>query len=53
MWLQWSIYCCKRNFRGNNIAHDKKLALKNNATFISCIIKINNTLTDDAEDLYI
>ena len=29
----------------------KKLALKNNATFISCISKINNTLTDNAENL--
>ena len=35
----------------NNAAYDKKLAFKSNAPFISCISKINNTLTDNAEDL--
>ena len=35
----------------DNNAHDKKLALKNNAPFISCISKINGTLVDNAEDL--
>ena len=35
----------------NNDAYDKKLALKNNAPFLSCISKINNTLIDNAEDL--
>ena len=35
----------------NNNAYDKKLALKNNAPFLSCISKINNTFTDNAEDL--
>ena len=35
----------------NNDAHVKKLAFKNNAPFISCIWKINNTLIDNAEDL--
>ena len=35
----------------NNDAYDEKLALKNNAPFISCISKINNTLLDNAEDL--
>ena len=35
----------------NNNAYDKKLAFKNNAPFISCISKINNTLIDNAEDL--
>ena len=29
----------------------KKLAFKNNAPFVSCISKNNNTLTDNAEDL--
>ena len=29
----------------------KKIAFKNNAPFASCISKINNTLTDNAEDL--
>ena len=35
----------------NNNAYDKKLAFKNNASFISCVSKINNTLIDNAEDL--
>ena len=35
----------------NNDAYDKKLAFKSNAPFISCILKINNTLIDNAEDL--
>ena len=35
----------------DNDAYDKKLAFKNNAPFISCITKINNTLIDNAEDL--
>ena len=29
----------------------KKLAFKNNEPFISCILKIDNTLIDNAEDL--
>ena len=32
---------------------NKKLALKNNAPFRSCISKINNTFIDNAEDLVI
>ena len=35
----------------NNDSYDKKLALENNATFTSCILKINNTLIDNTEDL--
>ena len=35
----------------DNDAYDKKLALKNNAPFNSCITKINNTLIDNEEDL--
>ena len=35
----------------NNDMHDKKLALKNNGPVTSCILKINNTLIDNAEDL--
>ena len=35
----------------NNNGYDKKLAFKNNAPFLSCISKINNTLIDNAEDL--
>ena len=34
-----------------NDAYDKKLAFKNNSSFISCISKINNTLIDNAEYL--
>ena len=34
-----------------NNAHDKKLAYKDNAPFVSCISRINNTLIDNAEDL--
>ena len=35
----------------DNDAHDKKLALKNNAPFFSCVLKINNTLIGNAENL--
>ena len=35
----------------NTYGYEKKLAFKNNAPFISCISKINNTLIDNAEDL--
>ena len=40
-------------FEGNNAAKvkDKTLILKNNATFRSCISKINNTFIDNSEDL--
>ena len=38
--------------KGNNDEYDRKLAFKNNAPFIGCISKINNTLIDNAEDLY-
>ena len=34
-----------------NSRKNRPLAFKNNAPFISCISKINNTLIDDAEDL--
>ena len=37
--------------RNPNNVYDKKLAFKNNAPFVSCISKINNTLIDNAEDL--
>ena len=39
------------DIRPNNSSYDKKLAFKNNAPFISCISKIDNTLIDNAEDL--
>ena len=35
----------------NNNTYDKKLAFENNASFVSCILKINNTLLNNAEDL--
>ena len=35
----------------DNNMYDKKLTFKNNALFVSCISKINNTLIDNAEDL--
>ena len=35
----------------NNPNYDKKLAFRSNAPFTSCILKINNTLIDNAEDL--
>ena len=37
--------------RSNNDAYGKKLSFKNNALFISCTSKINNTLIDNTEDL--
>ena len=39
------------NNDANNNAYDKKLALKNNAPFISCISKIKGELIENAEDL--
>ena len=35
----------------NTNRRNKKLTFKNNAPFTSCISKVNNTLTDNAEDL--
>ena len=37
--------------RLNDDVYDKKLTFKKNASFISCISKINNTLIDNAEEL--
>ena len=39
------------NNDANNDAYDKKLAFKNNASFISCISKRNGILIENAEDL--
>ena len=37
---------------GNNINYyDRKVALKNSAPFFNCILKINNQLIEDAQDL--
>ena len=35
----------------NDAAYDRKLALKHNSLFFSCVTKINNTLIEDADDL--
>ena len=35
----------------DNNAYDKKLALKNNAPFISCVTRINGKMTKVAQDL--
>ena len=35
----------------NFASNDKKLAFKNNAPFVTCISKINNTLIDNEKDL--
>ena len=35
----------------DNNAYDKKNAFKSNASFISCILKINNILINNAKDL--
>ena len=35
----------------DNNAYEKKLAFKNNAPFVSCISKVNNTLIDNAKVL--
>ena len=35
----------------NRSRKNRFLAFKNNAPFISCISKVNNSLIDDAEDL--
>ena len=57
MWLQWCIYCYKRKCycsdRKNRAidGYNGSLILKSNALFINCISKINNALTDNAEDL--
>ena len=35
----------------NNANFDRRLTLKNNALFITCILKINDKLVENAEDL--
>ena len=39
------------NDANENVNAEKDVAFKNNATFRSCILKINNTLIDNAENL--
>ena len=54
MWKQWCIRCFKGTInvtKPDTDTHAKKLAFKNNVLFISCVSKINNVLTDNAEHL--
>ena len=55
MWLQKHIYRCTRNnncWRRNDVkTRNKNIIFKNNASFISCILKINNTFIENEEDL--
>ena len=37
----------------NNIVYSRKLALKNSGPFFNCVLKINNQLIEDAQDLHI
>ena len=48
MWVKGKITVTDPN---NNANFDRRLALKNNALFISCIPKINSELVENAEDL--
>ena len=41
----------EQNTNINNDGHNKPFVFKNNAPFISCILKINSVLIDNAEDL--
>ena len=52
MWLQWCILLLNELLLlQNQIMQKKGVAFKNNAPLINCIVKINNVLTDNAEDL--
>ena len=48
MWAKGKITVTNPN---NNANFDRRLTLKNNAPFISCISKINSELVENAEDL--
>ena len=48
VWVKRKIIVTDRN---NNANFDRRLTLKNNAPFISCISKINGELVENAEDL--
>ena len=48
VWVKRKIIVTDRN---NNANFDRRLTLKNNAPFISCISKINGELAENAEDL--
>ena len=49
--VKGDITLTKTNRRGIIDIKNRFLAFKNNAPFTSCISKINNVLTDNAEDL--
>ena len=48
VWVKGTITVTNPN---NSVNFDRRLMLKNNAPFISCISKINNELVENAEDL--
>ena len=48
VWVKGKITITNAN---NNVNFDRRLTLKNNASFISCISKINGELVENAEDL--
>ena len=48
VWVKGKITVTDPNNNGN---FDRRLSLKNNAPFISCISKINDKLVENAEDL--
>ena len=48
VWLKGTITVTNSN---NNANFDRRLTLKNNAPFISCVSKINGELVENAEDL--
>ena len=50
VWVKGKITVTNPN---NNANFDRRLTLKNNAPFISCISKVNGELVENAEDLYI
>ena len=49
--MKGTIAVTKTNGRGIIDIRNRFLAFKNNAPFTNCISKINNVLTDNAEDL--
>ena len=48
VWVKGEITLTNPN---NNVYFDRRLTLKNNAPFVSCISKINGELVENAEDL--
>ena len=48
VWVKGTVTATNPN---NNANFDRRLTLKNNAPFISCVSKINGELVENAEDL--